>query len=43
MIHLTINLIAFALSAFAFGLPGLVNGRLVKRNKDRLGGFNPVS
>lgn len=34
MIHLTINLIAFALSAFAFVLAVFVNRRLVKQNKE---------
>lgn len=33
MIHLTINLIAFALSAFALWLAVVVNRRLIKRNK----------
>ena len=32
----TINLIAFALSAFAFGIAGFVNRRLVKQNKKLL-------
>ena len=36
MIHLAINLIAFALSAFAFGIAGFVNRRLVKQNKKLL-------
>lgn len=34
MIHLTINLIAFALSAFALILAVVVNRRLVKQNKE---------
>ena len=34
MIHLTITLIAFALSAFALCLAVFVNRRLVKRNKE---------
>ncbi len=34
MIHLIINLIAFALSAFALWLAVFVNRRLVKRNKE---------
>ena len=34
MIHLTINLIAFALSAFALILAAVVNRRLVKQNKE---------
>lgn len=34
MIHLTINLIAFVLSAFAFVLAVFVNRRLVKQNKE---------
>ena len=34
MIHLIITLIAFALSAFAFGLAVFVNRRLVKQNKE---------
>ena len=36
MTALTINLIAFALSAFAFGIAGFVNRRLVKQNKKLL-------
>lgn len=36
MIHLTINLIAFALSAFALWLAVFVNRRLVKQNKKLL-------
>ena len=36
MIPLIINLIAFALSAFAFGLAVFVNRRLVKHNKELL-------
>ena len=36
MIHLIINLIAFALSAFALWLAVFVNRRLVKENKELL-------
>lgn len=36
MIHLTINLIAFVLSAFAFVLSVFVNRRLVRENKELL-------
>lgn len=36
MIHLTINLIAFALSAFALWLAVVVNRRLIKQNKELL-------
>ena len=36
MIHLTINLIVFALSAFALWLAVFVNRRLVKENKELL-------
>lgn len=36
MIHLIINLIAFALSAFALWLAGFVNRRLVRENKELL-------
>lgn len=36
MIHLTINLIAFVLSAFAFVLAVFVNRRLVRENKELL-------
>lgn len=36
MIHLTINLIAFVLSAFALCLAVVVNRRLVKQNKELL-------
>lgn len=35
MIHLTINLIAFALSAIALWLAVVVNRRLIKRNKEQ--------
>lgn len=37
MIHLIINLIAFALSAFALWLAVFVNRKLVKQNKELLG------
>ena len=40
MIHLTINLIAFALSAFAIFFAVVVNRRLVKQNKELLGRLN---
>lgn len=36
MTHLTLNLIAFALSAFAFVLAVFVNRRLVRENKELL-------
>lgn len=36
MIHLTISLIAFALSAFALWLAVVVNRRLVRQNKELL-------
>lgn len=36
MIHLTINIIAFALSAFALWLAVVENRRLVKQNKELL-------
>lgn len=36
MIHLIINLIAFAISAFALWLAVVVNRRLVKQNKELL-------
>lgn len=40
MIPLTINLIAFALSAFALCLAFFVNRRLVRENKELLGRLN---